>query len=141
MTLTLDTAREMIDHTLKEGRKLGLMPLTVAVLDAGGHMIALAREDGASNLRPKIAFAKAFGALSLGIGSRAIFQRAEQQAYFIQSVNALADGDLVPSPGGVLVRKGGSVIGAVGVTGDTGDNDEKCAVAAITALGFEADGG
>lgn len=141
MTLSLEQAQRLITLTLEHGRELGLQPLTVAVLDSGGHTIALARDDKASNLRPKIAHAKAYGSLSLGQGSRAIFERAEQQAYFIQSVNALADGALVPSPGGVLIREGGVIIGAIGVTGDTGDNDEKCAIHAIQSLGFEADGG
>ena len=75
----------------------------------------------------------------MGIGSRAIFERAQQQPYFVQSVNALANGNLVPVPGGVLIRnRKGEVIGAVGVTGDTSDNDEICAVAGIEAAGFEA---
>jgi uncharacterized protein GlcG (DUF336 family) len=139
--LSLKDAQKIIELALQHGRKLDLMPLTAAVLDAGGHTIALAREDGASNLRPEIAHAKAFGSLSLGIGSRAIFDRAEQQAFFIQSVNALANGALVPSPGGVLIRKNGSVVGAMGVTGDTGDNDEICAIFAISSTGFDADGG
>lgn len=139
--LKLKDAQKIIELTMQHGRKLELAPLTVAVLDAGGHTIALAREDGASNLRPKMAHAKAFGSLSLGTGSRAIFERAEKQAYFIQSVNALADGALVPSPGGVLIKKDGLIVGAVGVTGDTGDNDETCAIAAITAVGFEPDCG
>ena len=139
--LSLKVAQQIIELTLQHGRKLALQPLTVAVLDAGGHMIALAREDAASNLRPQIAHAKAFGSLSLGIGSRAIFERAEQQGYFIQSVNALANGALVPSPGGVLIRKNGAIIGAVGVTGDSGDNDEICAIFAVKSAGFEADGG
>jgi uncharacterized protein GlcG (DUF336 family) len=139
--LSLKDAQKIIELALQHGRKLDLMPLTAAVLDAGGHTIALAREDGASNLRPEIAHAKAFGSLSLGIGSRAIFDRAEQQAFFIQSVNALANGALVPSPGGVLIRKNGLVVGAMGVTGDTGDNDEICAIFAINSTGFDADGG
>jgi len=139
--LSLKDAQKIIELALQHGRKLDLMPLTAAVLDAGGHTIVLAREDGASNLRPEIAHAKAFGSLSLGIGSRAIFDRAEQQAFFIQSVNALANGALVPSPGGVLIRKNGLVVGAMGVTGDTGDNDEICAIFAINSTGFDADGG
>jgi uncharacterized protein GlcG (DUF336 family) len=139
--LSLKDAQKIIELALQHGHKLDLMPLTAAVLDAGGHTIALAREDGASNLRPEIAHAKAFGSLSLGIGSRAIFDRAEQQAFFIQSVNALANGALVPSPGGVLIRKNGLVVGAMGVTGDTGDNDEICAIFAINSTGFDADGG
>lgn len=141
MTLTLDTARTMVRHILDAGASQGLKPLSVAVLDAGGYPIAFERSDGASPLRFAIAHGKAHGAVMLGLGSRAIHARAEAQPYFIQSMNALAGGALVPVPGGVLIRKDGAVVGAVGVTGDTSDADEACAVAAITGAGFEADTG
>ena len=126
---------------LGKGRELDLKPLTVVVLDAGGHLKALAREDGASTLRPRIAQGKAHGAIAMGLGSRALFERAEEQPYFIQSMNALAGGYLVPVPGGVLIRGKNGIVGAVGVTGDSSDNDEICAVAAIEAAGFSADTG
>ena len=110
--------------------------------DKGGVLKALEREDGSSNLRPKIAAGKANGALSLGIGSRAIFERAKHEPFFVQSVNALADGSLVPVAGGVLVKdQDGQILGAVGVTGDTSDNDETCAIHGIKSAGFVADGG
>lgn len=115
-----------------------MKPLTVAVIDAGGHLVALAREDGSSNLRAEIAQGKAKGAVAMGLGSRALFERAQQQPYFIQSMNALQGGSLVPVPGGVLVLRDGVLIGAVGVTGDTSDNDEACAVAAIEGAGLTA---
>lgn len=141
MTLTLTSAQKIIDVALAKGRELDLKPLTVAVLDAGGHLKAMAREDETSTLRPDIAHGKAHGAIALGLGSRAIFNRAQEQPYFIQSVNALAGGALVPVPGGVLIRDGGQIIGAVGITGDTSDNDEACAIAAIEAAGLTADPG
>lgn len=137
--LTLEAANCIIAVTLKKAGELGLKPLTVAVLDAGGHLKALARQDATSTLRPEMAQGKARGAIHLGIGSRAIFERAQQQPFFVQSVNALAGGSLVPVPGGVLVTTAdGEIIGAVGVTGDTSDNDEICAVAGIEAAGFVA---
>lgn len=141
MTLTLAIAQQILSTALAKGRELQLKPLTVAVLDAGGHLKALAREDGTSTLRPDIAMGKASGAIALGIGSRAIFRRAQEQAFFIQSVNALAGGALVPVPGGVLIRDKGDIIGAVGITGDSSDMDEICAVTAIEAAGFTADTG
>jgi len=107
------------------------------VLDAGGHVVAAEREDGSSNKRFEIAFAKAHGALSLGIGSRAIMGRAEQQPYFIAAVSHAVGGALLPVPGGVLVRDAaGVLLGAVGVTGDTSDNDESAAVAGIESVGL-----
>jgi uncharacterized protein GlcG (DUF336 family) len=142
MTLTLDQARTIVSTALAKGTEMGLKPLTVAVLDAGGALVVLERSDGASRMRPDIAMGKANGAIALGMGSRAIFKRAQEQPYFIQSMNALAKGVLVPVPGGVLIRdKEGAIVGAVGITGDTSDNDEACAVAGIEAIGFVADGG
>ncbi len=140
-TLTLALARRIVEAALAKGAELGLKPLTVAVLDAAGDLVALERQDGASPLRPAIAIGKAHGAVQMGVGSRALWKRAEEQPYFIQSVNALAGGSLVPVPGGVLVRANGRVVGAVGITGDTSDNDEAAAVAGIEAVGLVADRG
>ncbi|MGI9372564.1 MAG: GlcG/HbpS family heme-binding protein, partial [Hyphomicrobiales bacterium] len=81
-----------------------MKPVTVAVLDAGGHLVALAREDGTSSLRPEIARGKAHGAIAMGLGSRALFERAKVEPFFIQAMNTLSDGSLVPVPGGVLIR-------------------------------------
>ena len=139
--ITLRIANAIIEKAFEKAADLNLKPLSVAVLDAGGHAIAFQRQDGASNLRFKMAHGKAYGALSLGIGSRAIYERAQQQAYFINAINALSDGAMVPVPGGVLVKTAsGDIIGAVGVTGDMSDNDETCAIVAIEAQGLVAVG-
>jgi len=139
--ISLPTANAIIEKAFEKAAELQLKPLSVAVLDAGGHVIAFQRQDGASNLRFKMAHGKAYGALSLGIGSRAIFERAQGQAFFVNAVNALADGALVPVPGGVLVKNAeGDIIGAVGITGDTSDNDETCAIDGIQAQGLVAEG-
>ncbi|MRG72589.1 heme-binding protein [Alphaproteobacteria bacterium HT1-32] len=141
MSLTLETANKIVEVALAKGHELGLNPLTVAILDAGGTLKVLAREDGTSTLRPGIAQGKANGCIGLGLGGRAIFKRAQEQPYFIQAMNALSDGSLVPVPGGVLIRKDGAIIGAVGVTGDSSENDEICAIAGIEAVGLTADHG
>ncbi|WP_107774915.1 GlcG/HbpS family heme-binding protein [Nocardioides sediminis] len=136
-TLDLETARTIIAGARAHGSSAGLKPLTVVVLDAGGHVVAVEREDGSSMKRFEIGFGKAYGALSLGMGSRSIMGRAEQQAYFVAAVTSAVGGTLVPVPGGVLVRNdGGDLVGAVGITGDTSDNDEAAAVAGITAAGL-----
>ena len=136
-TLDLDTARTIIAGARSHGSNAGFKPLTVVVLDAGGHVVAVEREDGASMKRFEIGFGKAYGALSLGMGSRSIMARAEQQAFFIAAVTSAVGGSLVPVPGGVLVRdEGGDLLGAVGVTGDTSDNDEAAAVAGIEGAGL-----
>ena len=141
MSITLDIAFEIIAAARSHARDMGLKPITIAVLDSGGHLIGLAREDGTSNMRAEIAQGKARGAVSMGLGSRALFKRAQEQPFFIQSMNALAGGSLVPVPGGVLIRDETSIVGAVGITGDSSDNDEKCAVFAIETAGYTADPG
>lgn len=137
--LTLDIAREIISAARRAGREHELNPLSVVVLDAGGHVTAFEREDGSSNMRFQIAFGKAHGALALGIGSRALMIRAEQQPYFIAAATSAVGGALIPVPGGVIATSDrGRVIGAVGVSGDSSDNDELAAVAGIVAVGFSA---
>ncbi|WP_375499174.1 heme-binding protein [uncultured Jatrophihabitans sp.] len=137
--LSLDNARVIIAAAQAYGRERGFQPLSVVVLDAGGHVTAFEREDGAANMRFQIAFGKAHGALAMGVGSRALMQRAEQQPYFIAAATSAIGGALVPVPGGVLVRDAAGVtIGAVGVTGDSSDNDESAAVAGVEASGFTA---
>jgi uncharacterized protein GlcG (DUF336 family) len=140
--MKLEQARRIIAGTLAKATEAGLLPLSVVVLDAGGHTTAFERQDGASAMRFKIAHGKAYGAISMGLGSRALFERAQKQAYFIDAMNALADGALVPVPGGVLVRNSsGELVGAVGVTGDNSENDEMCAIAGIEAADLVADAG
>ncbi|HEX3948877.1 MAG TPA: heme-binding protein [Steroidobacteraceae bacterium] len=139
--IDLAHATTIVDQALAHGRTLGLPPLAVAVLDAGGCLVSFKREDGSSLLRPDIAQAKAYGALGMGIGSRAIAQRAAAAPAFVSAVNALAGGRLIPVPGGVLIRSSKSIIGAVGITGASSDQDEACAVAGIEAAGFTPDTG
>ncbi len=134
MSIGLETAKSITAGVRAAGRDHGLKPLTVVVLDAGGHVVSVEREDGSSNSRFEIAFGKAYGALALGMGSRSLMARAEQQAYFIAAAAAAIGGKLVPVPGGVLVKDdSGSVVGCVGVSGDTSDNDELAAMAGITS--------
>jgi uncharacterized protein GlcG (DUF336 family) len=140
--ISLVQATMIVDKALAQGRNMKLPPLTVAVLDAGGCLVSFKREDGSSLLRPEIAQAKAWGALGMGVGSRALAQRASVAPAFVSAVNALAGGRLIPVPGGVLVRSGdNSIIGAVGITGAQSDQDEACAVAGIESAGFIADTG
>lgn len=139
--MNLDLANDLTAAALDYRRTHGLKPLTIAVIDAGGHLVALQREDGTSNLRAAIAQGKAKGAVAMGLGSRALFTRAQEQPYFIDAMNALNGGALVPVPGGVLIKRDGALIGAIGITGDSSDNDETCAVAAIKAQGLTAETG
>ena len=134
MNISLETARTVTAGVRAAAGERGFKPLTVVVLDAGGHVVSVEREDGASNNRFEIAYGKAYGALALGMGSRSLMARAEQQPYFITSAAAAIGGRLVPVPGGVLVKdEAGVVLGCVGVSGDTSDNDELAAIAGITS--------
>jgi uncharacterized protein GlcG (DUF336 family) len=140
--LTLDVARKILDTALAKGVEKKLKPLVVTVLDARGCVKISAAQDGTSLLRSEIAHGKAYGALAMGMGSRALFQRAQEQAYFVSAVNTLAQGRMVPVPGGVLILDdNGTLLGAVGVSGDTSDNDEICALAGIEAAGLKANAG
>jgi uncharacterized protein GlcG (DUF336 family) len=140
--LSLAQASTIVDVTLKKGRETNCAPLTVAVLDAGGHLVAFKREDKSGILRFDIAFGKAWGALGMGFGSRTLFERAANTPQFFTMLAAASGGRMVANPGGVLIRDaGGDVIGAVGVSGDTSDKDEACALAGIEAAGLKADPG
>ena len=138
--ISIAKARRIIKSALAKGREMDLKPLSVVVLDTGGHVKAFEREDGAAPGRFAIAQGKAYGAIMLGMPGSAQMARAEQQAYFMAAVNGVYGGQVVPVPGGVLVKdKKGSVMGAVGVTGDTSDNDAVAALAGIAAAGLEGE--
>ena len=136
--LTLSQSNALIDAAFAKGAELGLKPLTVTVHDPGGHMIACQRQDGASNMRVKLAAGKASGALALGVSSRTIGEMALERPHFVAAVDTMAEGGMVPAAGGVIVCDGaGTILGAIGVTGDTSDNDEACALAAIESQGLK----
>lgn len=141
-SLGLAKACIIIDKALEKGREINLAPLTVAVLDAGGQLMALKREDGSSLLRPQIAIGKAWGVLGMGFGGRELARRAAKMPSFFGALSDLAGGRMVPVPGGVLIRSdSGQILGAVGISGDTSDNDEICAVFGIKSAGLTPDTG
>jgi uncharacterized protein GlcG (DUF336 family) len=140
--VTLAQASTIVDAALKKARDSNLAPLTVAVLDAGGHLVAFKREDKSGILRFEIAFGKAWGALGMGFGSRQLGVRAAKQQMFFTTLAAASGGRVVTNPGGVLIRDGGgNIIGACGISGDLSDKDEMCAIAGIEAAGLKADPG
>jgi uncharacterized protein GlcG (DUF336 family) len=138
--LPLIKAEAIADEVLRLGREAGMHPLTVAILDAGGHLVVLKREDGSGILRADIATGKAWGALGMGIPSRFIRDRLADRPVFQNALAAASDGRLIPVPGGVLINDAaGETIGAVGVSGDTSDKDEYCAITAVTTAGLIPD--
>ncbi|WP_298429395.1 heme-binding protein [Rhodoblastus sp.] len=136
--ITLERANIIIAAALAKGREFGLKPLTVAVLDAGGHLIALQRQDGASNHRPQIAIGKASGALALGVSSREIDELAAKRPIFVAALGPIVPQGVIPAAGGIILAGAdGAPVGAVGITGDTSDNDEACAIAGAAAAGLK----
>lgn len=138
-SVNLAQASIIVDAALKKARETNCAPQSVAVLDAGGHLVAFKREDKSGLLRFDIAFGKAWGALGMGFGTRELLERVKVNPAFIDAIATASQGRLVPVPGGVLIKTaGGDVIGAVGISGDTSDRDEECAVAGINAAGLTA---
>ncbi|WEK02315.1 MAG: heme-binding protein [Candidatus Sphingomonas phytovorans] len=136
--VTIEQARTIIAKAFAEGEVRSLKPLSVAVLDPGGHLIAFERQDGASTLRHKIAAGKAAGALALGVSSRKIAEMAVERPTFVGAVGTIAPDGIIPAAGGLIIVGGNDEpLGAVGVTGDTSDNDELCAIAGIQATGLD----
>ncbi|MGR8934968.1 MAG: GlcG/HbpS family heme-binding protein [Gammaproteobacteria bacterium] len=138
-TLTLQQANRIITAALQKARILNLAPLAVVVLDAAGQIKALQREDRATAFRIDIATAKAWGAVSMGMSSRRLGDVASQRPVFMNSLINMAEGKVMPVPGGLLLRDmDGCILGAVGVSGDVSDQDECCALAGIEAAGLVA---
>jgi uncharacterized protein GlcG (DUF336 family) len=136
--IPLQKANDIIEGALRHARDLSLEPLAVSVLDSGGHLIALQVQDGAAIGRAQIAWAKASGALFLGMSSRAVGALVPQ---FVTAVGAIAPQGVLPVPGGILiVAENSETIGAVGISGDTSEKDEACAMAGVTAAGLTAQG-
>ncbi|UWF58623.1 GlcG/HbpS family heme-binding protein [Brucella sp. 2716] len=141
-SLTLERANAIIAGAFAKAEELKLKPLAVSVLDAGGHVKAFQRQDGASMLRFEIGSGKAYGALAVGTGSRWLNNQAKDRPHFLEGLSGVSGGRVVPVPGGVLIKDtGGEILGAVGISGDTSDNDEAAAIAGIEAAGFAFDAG
>jgi uncharacterized protein GlcG (DUF336 family) len=136
--LDFDTARRLADEVLAEGVRRRTAPLTVAVLDAGGHQVVLYRQTGAGIVRPQIANGKAWGALGLGFSSRGIASAAARFPGFFEALAVASEGRVIPAPGGILLRDAdGTIVGAVGVSGDSSDVDEALGIAAAREAGLE----
>ena len=139
-SLTLELATAVTDEALRLRREHGLLPLTVTVLDAGGHVVSCRREDGCGILRFDIALGKAWAALGMGMSTRLIRDRLASRPTFQSALASASNGRFIPAPGGVLIiDESGQAIGAVGISGDASDKDEFCAIEAIKATGFVAE--
>lgn len=138
--LTLEQANLIIQHATAKAVEDGVPPLTVVVLDPSGHLIAAQRQDGASMFRFDVALGKAWAAVAMGLSSRALAARAQDNPNFFVSLAATGQGRFLPQPGAVLIRdQGGTLLGAAGASGGTGDQDEMCCAFGVTRVGLAAD--
>lgn len=138
MSLLLEEALQIAQEVIAWSHANQTGALTVAVLDSGGHPRAVLRDDASEFLRVDIAIGKAWGALGMGVPSRLLAEKAQ---HFLAAIAVTSGGRVVPVPGGVLVRREGQIVGAVGVSGDTSEVDEEAAVHAIEAAGLQPDYG
>jgi uncharacterized protein GlcG (DUF336 family) len=137
MSLTLEQASRIIDNAFKKAREMKFRPMCIAVLDSGGHLVALKREDGASILRPTIAIGKAWGAVGMGESSRQLGERLKDRPSFLAALSDMSGGKVVPVAGGVLIIQNSAISGAVGISGGTAEEDETCAIEGIKASGLD----
>ena len=137
--LTLAHANTIIEAALAKSKSSGFNPMCIAVLDEIGNLKAFASEDGASMFRFDIARAKAWGAVGMGVSSRALGERAKGNPNFFVALAATAEGKFLPQTGAVVIKNAaGNVVGAVGASGGTGDEDELICLAGVEAAGFTA---
>ena len=137
--ITLKDAQKIVEGCLNKAREENLNPITIAVVDTRGVLVSSAMEDNSALIRPDIAFAKAWGCFGIGFSSREIrnlIGAQPEQTHFFHSVRAMSGNKIAPSPGGIMIKKGDDVIGAVGVSGDLPDRDEICAIAGVEAAGL-----
>lgn len=135
--ITLEQAVAVAAAAFDKAASMRLAPLTIAILDPGGHLVLLERQDGSGILRPEIAIGKAWGLLGMRLPARDLVARAAKQPQFYAALNGLAGGRMLPVPGGVLARDAdGHLVAAVGISGDTSDNDEACVIAGLEAVGL-----
>ncbi len=137
--LKTNQAIDIALKTIESARKNDFKPMAVCVLDAAGTIKAQITEDGASLLRPDIAYAKAWSCLGMGHSTRGQAAFAGKMPSLYQAFSGISNDRLVPAPGGVFIVHDGVQIGSVGVSGDMPDADETCAVAGIEAAGLAAD--
>ena len=139
-TLTLAQANQIIAKALEKAREMKIKPVSVVVLDDGGHLKAMQREDSASMFRFDVATGKAWAAVAMGASSRALAGRAKDNPNFFVALAATAHGKFLPQTGGVLIRDAkGAILGAAGASGGTGDEDEAVCAFGIEQAGFVAD--
>ena len=130
--LTLSDARKIIAAAEQKAIELG-QPQNIAVVDAGGNLVAHARMDGAWIGSIDISIKKAFTSRAFDIATGDLAKEAQpgRQFYGIQESNG---GRIMIFAGGIPLRRQGQVEGAIGVSGGSGDQDQAVAEAGAAAF-------
>ena len=139
--ISLSEAQAIVTAAISIARNKKSSPLSIALLDSGGHLKAFACEDGAGIHRGKIAEGKANAALGMGFGTGQFYSLIENKVLpemFAVCINGATQGQFIPLPGGVLIVENGHIVGALGISGDSSKLDESVAVSAIQSCNFNA---
>ena len=137
--ISLEDSLKICQESIKKAREEEFMPITVTVVDVAGVIRATLAENGSASLRADIAFAKAWSCIQAGMSTTLLRDVIEEQPRLsnaFRGMQIIANGKLIPTPGGLLIQKDGKNIGAIGVSGDRSDEDDICAIAAIEAVGL-----
>jgi uncharacterized protein GlcG (DUF336 family) len=137
--LTLDSATELLTAARRAAEDMGV-PMSFALMDSGGHLVALARMDGAPWISADVAQGKAWTAAAYGAPSRAQKDKMAPMPQFAAAITEMTHGRFTPQTGAVPVYRSGTLLGALGASGGTGDQDEAVCDAAVVAAGFETSG-
>ena len=137
--ITLEDSLKICQECIKKAREEEFMPITVTVVDVAGVIRTTLAENGSASIRADIAFAKAWSCIQAGMSTTLLRDVIEEQPRLsnaFRGMQIIANGKLIPTPGGLLIQKDGKNIGAIGVSGDRSDEDDICAIAAIEAVGL-----
>jgi uncharacterized protein GlcG (DUF336 family) len=138
--LTHDQALSLLAAARAESDKLGI-PMSFAVVDPYGHLVALARMDGAPWISAEVAQGKAWTAAAYGMPSAGQKSKMDPLPNFATALTEMTHGRFTPQPGAVPVFDGSTLVGALGASGGTGQQDEDVCAAAVQAGGFGTDAG
>ena len=136
MPLGLDAARELITLAQERGAEYG-KALTIAVVDAGGFLVLLERQDGARPMTPSIATSKAYSAAVMQRPTNMLKAWSESDPTFFTQVAGMGMYPIVATEGGVTIKRDGELLGGLGVSGGRPEEDQAICEAALAAAGYE----
>ncbi len=133
--LTSDQAMSLLTAAREECTRVGV-PMSFAVMDAGGHLVALLRTDGAPWISTDVAQGKAWTAAAYGMPSAGQKAKMDALPNFSTALATMTGGRFTPQPGAVPVYSDGRLLGALGASGGTGQQDEDVCSAAVASCGW-----